>query len=184
MTRNRKAGLTMVEVALLLCIAGIVLAVTVPTFFRNVRTSKLDEVTVQLNALYRATAAYYRSSHPSPGGARENRCLPSKAGPTPEKPSPEPVEVDFTEPAAAGSDSWRALGFNPSAPLRFRYTFVPLRDGCAQAPSADGPPALVLRAEGDLDGDGEYSTFERSFVVNEKGGLVPAELLMVRDRTE
>jgi type II secretory pathway pseudopilin PulG len=177
-----KAGLTLVEAALLLCIAGIVLAVTVPTFVRKLETSKLEEVSVQLDALYRAASAYYRTPHDLPGGSARH-CLPPAAGPAPKTPSPDPVEVDFTAADTPGAESWRALGFNPSARLRFRYTFDPAQAGCSPEPPTDGP-MLVLKAEGDLDGDGEYSTFERSFVVDERGEMVPTKLLVVRDRTE
>jgi type II secretory pathway pseudopilin PulG len=174
--------LTLVEVALLLCIAGIILAVAVPAFVKNVRTSKLTEVSVQLDALHRAAAAYYQASRRLPEGTRKH-CLPPAAGPAPEKPSPEPVEVDFASPDTPGAESWRALGFDPAEPLRFRYTFLPARAGCGLQPSGNRP-MLLLRAEGDLDGDGEYSTFERSSVVSENGELVPTRLLVVKDRME
>ncbi len=173
----------MVEVALLLCIAGIVLAVTLPTFSKNVRTSKVAEAPIQLEALYRASAAYYRTAHLLAEGERVERCLPSAAGPAPETPSPDPVEVDFASPQTPGTETWRALGFAPSVRLRYRYSFLPDQAGCAPEPVA-GKRLLVLRAEGDLDGDGEYSTFERSFVADEAGGLVSSRLLLARDRTE
>jgi hypothetical protein len=44
-------------------------------------------------------------------------------------------------------------------------------------------PALRLRAEGDLDGDGNYATFERRADVVD-GQLVPDPILFVRDRIE
>ena len=173
----------MVEVALLLCIAGIVLAVTLPTFLKSVRTSKVAEATVQLEALYRASAAYYWTAHLLPEGKHARQCLPAAAGPTPERPSPDPVGVDFTSPQTQGSESWSALGFNPSVPLRYRYSFLPDEAGCSLG-SVKGKRLLMLRAEGDLDGDGEYSTFERSFATDEDGRLIPSRLLLVRDRTE
>jgi len=178
-----RAGLTLVEIALLLSIAGIVLAVTVPTFFRTVRTSKVAEAPAQLHALYRASAAYYRTVHLLPEGERARGCLPPAAGPTPERPSPEPVEVDFVSARTPGAETWRALGFAPSVPLRYRYSFLPEIADCTPEPVA-GERLLVLRAEGDLDGDGEYSTFERSSVADQTGELVPTKLLLVKDRTE
>jgi hypothetical protein len=46
-----------------------------------------------------------------------------------------------------------------------------------------GEPVLVLRAEGDLDGDGVLSLYERT-VVTREGQLVLEPLLSVRDRIE
>jgi hypothetical protein len=42
---------------------------------------------------------------------------------------------------------------------------------------------VVFRAEGDLDGDGVRSTFERSAAVG-RDGFMPAKALLVHRRTE
>jgi hypothetical protein len=43
---------------------------------------------------------------------------------------------------------------------------------------------LTLRAEGDLDGDGVYSTFERRAEVAARGVLLPDPVLHIDDRIE
>jgi hypothetical protein len=43
---------------------------------------------------------------------------------------------------------------------------------------------VTFRAEGDLDGDGERSLFERRARGTEDGTLVPVGILYVRDRVE
>jgi type II secretory pathway pseudopilin PulG len=182
--KKKVSGLTLVEVALIFCVVGIVLAVSIPTFIRTVRTSKIAEASLQLNALYQATAAYYENGgDASFRRGAQMRCLPVSAGPTPEKPSASPVKVDFMAESTAGYDTWRALNFNPAEPICYRYTFIAARSGCGLDNPAEG--ALVtLRAEGDLDEDGEYSVFERSASVDKQGALVPEPILSVRDRTE
>ena len=47
-----------------------------------------------------------------------------------------------------------------------------------------GHPLLVMRAEGDLDGDGARSTFERNASVDAEGNLVRTDILFVRNRVE
>lgn len=182
--RERTSGLTLVEVTLIFCVVGIVLAVSIPTFINTVRTSKIAEASLQLNALYQATAAYYESGgDTSPRRRVQMRCLPVSAGPTPEKPSSSPIKVDFTAESVAGYDTWRALNFNPPEPICYRYTFIAARSGCGLDNPVEGP-LVTLRAEGDMDEDGEYSVFERSASVDKQGALVPEPILSVRDRTE
>jgi type II secretory pathway pseudopilin PulG len=179
---RRRSGITLVESALLICVVGVVLAVSVPTFIDTVRVSKVAEATTHLGELYRVAAAYYAATHRVRGAARY-RCLPPAAGPAPQKPSPEPVEVDFAAGETPGSATWRALRFQPATPIRYRYSFLPPAAGCRVTPPTHAAP-IVLRAEGDLDGDGEYSKFERTVVAGKSGELVPTRLLRVTDRVE
>ncbi len=171
-------GLSLIEVGLLLCLLGVVLAVAVPTFGRHVRTSKVSEAAEQLDKLHRATASYFNAAW-----GPERGCLPPQAGPTPSLPTQNPAVVDFTEPAADGYQSWTALGFQPSVPIRFRYSYLPHSHGCGlTAPESN--PLVVLRAEGDLDGDGVFSLFERTAQPTEEAGLMPIGVLHVLRRTD
>jgi type II secretory pathway pseudopilin PulG len=185
--RARTRGLTLVETSVLLCILGVFLAVSIPTFVRTLRTSKISEASEQLAHIYRATAAYYATPQPTEQGKRL-RCLPEPAGPAPAQVSPEPVLVDFGAPETPGHATWRAIGFQPGVPVRYRYSLLPAASGCGvSAPDdetgrGDGR-LLTLRAEGDLDGDGQLSTFERSARAGE-GELIPDPLLFTHDRVE
>ena len=142
-----------------------VLAVFVPTFVRRIRTNKISEATELLEEMSRRTRAYYETSW-APGS---EACLPSAAGPTPATPT-----------AVDGRDTWQALSFQPDHPVRFSYSFLPSRDGCG---IDDTESSVVLRARGDLDGDGVLSTFERRASVGPRG-FTHAEALLVHQRTE
>jgi Tfp pilus assembly protein PilE len=175
-------GLTLVEVTLLLSLLGIVLAVGVPAFVRGLRTSKTDEPPRELERMYRAIEAYYDTPQTTAAGERR-RCLPDPAGPTPDKPARDARAVVFAN-AETSAATWRAIGYEPAEPIRYRYSFLPMRAGCAMLPTdSRGEPVLTLRAEGDLDGDGVLSTFERIAVTRE-GALYLEPLLIVRDRIE
>lgn len=168
----------MVEAALLLSILGAALAVFVPTFLRRLRTNKIAEASELLQEMSTRTAAYYATSWD------EGRvhCLPTAAGPTPAMPSVDPVEVDFSSEEAVGRDTWIALGFQPERPIRYRYQYAPGRAGCDLGMS-EPATSITFRAEGDLDGDDVFSTFERRATID-RDGFAPAEALHIDQRTE
>lgn len=170
------------QTAFVVCIAGILLASFVPTFVRELRHSKISEAPENLALLHRRAAAYFAAEYAT-GAGSVSHCLPPAAGPTPAEPSEEPVEVDWADEDLPGGATWRALGFAPERPVRFAYTFEPTSVGCGLRTPA-GTYLVTFRAEGDLDGDGERSLFERRAAVDAEGRLVPIGILYVRDRTE
>jgi type II secretory pathway pseudopilin PulG len=176
----KRAGLTLVEVSALLSVVGMLLAVAIPTLARTLRASKVAEASEQLDYLFRAAARYYAVPRADPQLGRVH-CLPEAAGPAPNLPSPTGIVVDFN--LAQGAATWKALGFAPRGPLRYRYTFLPAAAGCWVAPPASAS-SLSLRAEGDLDGDGVYSHFELLAHVAGSGKLTLEPVLHVYDRIE
>jgi type II secretory pathway pseudopilin PulG len=177
-----REGLTLVEACALTCVGGVVLAVAVPTFSRQLRTSKTAEAAEQLATLHRAAAAYYAQRHENADGRRRDHCLPEAAGPAPAEPTASPRQVDFAATSTPGSATWRALGFAPAEPTRFRYSVVPVETGCGVVSTGDAH-VVGLVAEGDLDGDHVLSRFERRATTRD-GELVPAGVLVVTQRNE
>lgn len=170
--------MSLVETALLLCLLGVVLAIFVPTFLRRVRTNKISEAPELLSELSHQTRAYYDTSWSS----LDDHCLPPAAGPTPPTPTVDAREVDFHATEVAGHTTWEALGFQPDRPVRFSYRYLPSAHGCGLTGSG-AIESVVFRAEGDLDGDGVRSTFERRATITPEG-FMPAEALLVHRRTE
>lgn len=170
--------MSIVELALLLCIGAVIVAVFVPTFVRRVRTNKISEAAELLHDMHERAAAYYGTTWDD--GKRF--CLPPSAGPTPASPSAELIEVDFAAEEQAGHRSWAALGFQPDRSIRYSYSYRPSVDGCELA-SVDEPRSVSFRAEGDLDGDGVLSTFERRASIDSEG-LTPEGPLHVQHRVE
>ena len=178
---KRRAGMTLVEACAIVCVAGVLLAVFVPTFVRHLHTSKTAEASEHLAELHRLSAAYYARRHPGTDGHVRQHCLPEAAGPAPATPTVDPVAVDFAAAATPGASTWRAIGFAPADPTRFSYALTPTTAGCDMP--ASPPQVLVLAAEGDLDGDGVRSHFERRATVH-GDDLVPTGVLIVRERVE
>lgn len=178
MSRGRPT-LSLLEAALLLCILGTVVVVFVPTFMDRVRTNKITEASELLQELSDRTAAYYGTSWD--GGFE--RCLPAAAGPTPVEPTIDPEIVDFASPSSVGHGSWQALGFQPDHAIRYSYRYVPSEAGCdLGGEGKDGP--VAFGAEGDLEGDGVRSRFERQAIPTLDGMLRPVEGLHVHQRVE
>jgi hypothetical protein len=177
--------MTMIQAATAVCLAGIVLAAFVPTFLRQLRLSKVSEASEHLGEMHARAAAYFAAEHVVDGTAQAQRhCLPGSAGPTPIEPSEEPVDVDWADASTRDGATWAALGFAPERPVRFAYSFDPVAEGC-DLRSAEHTFLVSFRAQGDLDGDGERSVFERRAAVDaETGELVPIGILYVRDRVE
>lgn len=175
----RPSAFTLVELALMLSLVGVTLAVMVPAFVREVRVSKVAEASETLQALHQAVASYYTTPRATSTGMRIT-CIPMPAGPTPAEPSRDPVRIDFQAADTPGAATWRAIAFQPSRPIRYRYTLSTEHPGCAGDPRTT---RVLLRAEGDLDGDGHHSRFERVLVARD-GVLVPTVPPRVVDRTE
>jgi len=179
---RRREGITLVEACALTCVGGIVLAVAVPTFSRHLRISKTAEAAEQLAALHRGTAAYYARGHADSDGHTHIRCLPEAAGPTPAEPSRWPQRIDFAAPNTPGAGTWRAIGFAPEEPTRYRYSVLPEEPGCG-LDAAGHAHRVTFAAEGDLDGDRVLSRFERRATAKD-GELVPAGVLIAAERME
>ncbi len=179
--RSRE-GATLLQVAVGVAVFGSVIAAFVPRFLEELRLSKVSEAAEQLGRMHAAAASYYAANHGTESEPLE-RCLPPSAGPTPEEPSEEPVSLDFADPTTRDSEIWRSLGYVPLRPIRFRYAFDPVASGC-DLRSPEGTYLVTFRAEGDLDGDGERSLFERRARGTEDGELIPVGILYVRDRVE
>lgn len=192
---RRRAGLSLREAAVIVCLVGIGLATFVPTFIRELRTSKTSEAVENLQLLSQRSAAYFATPWPREDGPAALRCLPSTVGPTPRQPTLEPETVIFASEETPGHATWAALGFprapdpeaddhdQPALDVRYAYTFEPTASGCGLR-SPEGSYLLTLRAEGDLDGDGERSLFERRMAADEEGNLHSFGILYVLDRAE
>ncbi|MFK7998083.1 MAG: hypothetical protein AB8H86_00755 [Polyangiales bacterium] len=194
--RTRVEGaLSLIEGSLAVGLIGTFLAVFIPTFFREIHTSKVAEATDMMELIAERAGAYYNTSHETGRGSRR-RCLPGPAGPTPPLPSEDPVAVEFTQPPTLpdpevevedmepgiGTETWLAIGLSTERELRFAYTFEPSRAGCGVM-AREGEPLFVVRANGDLDGDGEHSTFEQGYRVR-RGNVEAFGVLHVRRRVE
>ena len=138
-------ALTPVEAAIVVAVAGSVLAVSLPEFLRNLHASRLVEPIDGLKHIA-ARASALAASRPTA------QAYPPTVELTPEKvPRGERV-VD--PPGTWDAPTWRALAFEQRVAHGFSFGFE----------SQNSPHLASFRAyaHGDLDGDGILSTFEVS----------------------
>ena len=135
-----------VEAAVAVAIFGSLLAVAVPAFVRELHASRFVE---PVDGLGRMATAALDGSHGKPAG----EAFPPTALLTPSVVPRGKLEVD--PPGTWDKPTWQALHFQPvaaGAPHAFAFAF----ENAASAAMS----RFVARAHGDLDGDGNTSTFE------------------------
>ncbi len=136
---------TLLRAAAVIGVGGSVLAVAVPSFVANLSASRWSEPTHALSRIAHG-ALVHAASHP------HETAFPPSAPATPEKvPRGERVAVP---PEAWSHLSWRALGFSMEAAQAYSYRFDSALDPAAR------DFRFAATAHGDLDGDGNPSTFQ------------------------
>ncbi len=130
------------QIVAVISVLGSVLAVMVPTFVRNVHASRLSEPVEGLNRLAaRATALA--------AGRPTELAYPLSVALTPSRVPAGQRELD--RPGTWDQPTWQMLDFRFTEPHAFAFSFDS-QNGLERS-------SFVARAHGDLDGDGNLSTF-------------------------
>jgi type II secretory pathway pseudopilin PulG len=139
--RLRGIGFAIAAIPVSLAFAGILAAIAIPSFLNYTRRAKSAEAEFTIASCVDAVAAFQAAN----GG------LPEGGDWTPAAP---PGEAKYApDPALWSVPPWSAIAFSVPDPHYFRYRL--LRQG----------DTVTCQAEGDLDGDGERSLYERSISV-------------------
>jgi type II secretory pathway pseudopilin PulG len=145
--RASERGITAIEAAVGIALAGSVLAVAVPSFVRNLSFSRLSEAT---DGLARIGAHAVAGAAGKPCSAAFPPSAPLTPASVPRgKPAVDPDPDPWNQP------TWRALDFRPSPP-GVAHSFAFAFDRTVDKDTS----SFVAQAHGDLDGDGQTSTFE------------------------
>lgn len=157
MAKKSGSGMSIVLVALgsiavLIVLTGVLAAIAIPAFMSYLARAKVAEARSNLLSIHSGLAAAVAER-----GWTEAPHIPRT-----------PVEVGCgSKTLVTWSDEdpgWSTIGFGPAEPLYYSYELQPLPGR-----------AYVIRATGDLDCDGTYSTFEL------RGHIDPATGQAVRD---
>jgi prepilin-type N-terminal cleavage/methylation domain-containing protein len=160
--RRRHSGFTLIELMITVAILGILASVAIPAYIKYIYRTRTVEATMNLRTMYDGAVAYYVSEHSDPGGNVLQKQFPIPAGPTPPAvPGFNAGDVGLKHKPTAvewKSSGWAALDFQISDWYSYQYTFSTL----------NAPPTqtAVMTANGDLDGDGILSTFQRHAIGN------------------
>jgi type IV pilus assembly protein PilA len=156
--KKAEEGFTLIELMIVVAIIGILAAVAIPAFMKYIKKSKTTEARQFVKKIYEGAREYYMDR----GGQRGSVQPLAAQFPSPSQ-GPTPTlgtccaSGDKCAPSAAlwTHAVWVALKFSVDDPSYFMYTY--------NHPNAT---QYTARANGDLDCDGEYSTFEMFGEIN------------------
>lgn len=139
------ARTTYTELAVGIALGGALLAAAVPAFVRNLHASRLSEAVRGVGDIANGAVVYAE-------GKPAIEAFPPPAPLTPAAVPRGDRVVD--KPGTWDHLTWAALGFSIQHTHYFSFAF--------DSDLHDARSTFVARAHGDLDGDGERSTFELS----------------------
>ncbi len=150
-------GFTLVELMIVVAIAGILSAIAIPTFIKLVNRAKTGESVNNLNVMFKAASSYYSAERAGQGQTStvSGYCIVSSGGPWPATPKKDKQAFSNNTDV-----TFKALGFSIADYVYYSYSaFSPAAAGGSCGHKA-GETLYTFRAEGDLDGDLTFSLFE------------------------
>ena len=173
-------GFTLIELMVVVVIIGLLAAVAIPAFNRAVRRSKTSEAVVNLRRIFDGAVTSYQADGVTRDGVVEPPKFPLSTPASPAENScceQNPGAVRCTGGAGPFKHlSWHKLGFAISDPHFYWYTF--------QSEGEGSGARFTARANGNLDCDGVYSTYERLGYVDLMGGLMGGSGVFTRNPIE
>ena len=180
MHRSRsRQGFNLVEMMLAISIIGILSAIAIPTFGIAVARSKTGESSSNLSAMFKAAATYYVGERGDKGAIASvaTYCTVDDGGPV-------PVVPDEQKQAAPADPSFRAIGMSMGDLVYYSYGLITASGtgSCGNGPNNSN--LYTFYANGDLDGDGVYSTFELAAGTDSSNQIYHARAITIFNETE
>ena len=147
---NKKRGFTLIELMIVVAIIGILAAVAIPAFLKYIKKAKTTEARLNIAKIVTGEVAYYDEEKVNQSGTIINKYFVAVAA----APAATPPGVNKVTYNWDGSAGWTALKFGTDSAVLFNYMTATL--------GVDTTAAFTARAQGDLNGDAIYSTFERT----------------------
>jgi prepilin-type N-terminal cleavage/methylation domain-containing protein len=151
---SKRRGFTLIELMIVVAIIAILASVAVPAFIRYVRRSQTIEPIMNLRKMYDASVAYFVAEHSDAVGNTIAQQFPGSTGWTPAAP---PAGTKMAPmPALWTTPEWQSLNFSVDDAIRYAYNNV--------SSGTDSSAKAAMMAEGDLNGNGVFSLFQRECI--------------------
>jgi type IV pilus assembly protein PilA len=168
--RRRDAGVSIIELMIVVAIMGIIAAAAIPSYVNYIKRSKTIEATMNIRKIYDATVAYHTSEHTDSTGIIQAKQWPAQEPNTPALGfcCASPGQKCAPTPSWWETPTWQALRFAVNDGHHYHYSFQwanPAHNG-----SAIGH-RFQAQARGNLDCDAIYSQYYRTGEVDSQYGI-------------
>ncbi|MBN8616205.1 MAG: prepilin-type N-terminal cleavage/methylation domain-containing protein [Deltaproteobacteria bacterium] len=186
---HRLSGFTLIELMIVVAIIGILAALAIPAFVGYIRRSKTAEATTNIRNMFVGAGSYYQRETWARGtlmaGTRiaDNYCTVADAV-TSNTPGATKTQLDFTMESVsfAGTGAMgTGIAWVVSDPVYYQYS---IRESTNMCGNTIDTPQYTFWALGDLDGDGENSTFELAVGSDTSNNLMRAPGFFITNELE